>query len=320
MRPQKRNGNVGFFVGVTTSLILHLVFAIVVIIALEARAAQAVKVPEIFTVTLEGGEVLGGVDSLPDKIPEKPATETEIPSSAPEPEVAEETEPEPPKEQKQIEEPTVVEQPSEEEIKKKKEAEEKKKKEAEQKKKAEEAKKKKEAEKKKKEAAEQEKKRKEEEARKKKEDEKKAKAARRREFEKRMARRVNASKKRINSESYDAGGSGVMGAAKFQKGGKGRGGGTLTSLAKLTYMKALENHIKSGWRWIDSNQKLTAIVRFRILANGAVQNVRLERTSSSVNFDDSVIRAVTKAAPVPPPPAEFVSDFSDVRITFDSQQ
>ena len=56
------------------------------------------------------------------------------------------------------------------------------------------------------------------------------------------------------------------------------------------------------------------------MRNGVLQNVRLERTSGNGNFDDSVMRAVQKASPVPAPPAKFYSAFQDVRIIFDSKE
>lgn len=338
-----------YAIGILVSFVLHLLLAVFTILLLEHRAATASRPPEIFSVTLEGGEKLGGFTQVPkegaEKTPkagEEPPAGPEEPeeAAAPEPEpepVAKKEEPkaevakaapEPEVETKPLEKPSAIKDP---EIKKKEEAAKKKaaeeeKKRQEAKKKEEEAKKKKAAEekkrkdeaRKKKEA--EEKKKREEEAKKKAAEEKKKREAReRRQREKRLQETIAKyrTKSQYQGESANAGGQG-FGAART--GGQGMGGGVLASAEKIAYSNLLQQHVKSGWRWLPGAKKLKALVSVRILPNGQVQDIRITTSSGNSKFDDSVVRAVRKASPVPPPPEKFYSEFSSVRFWFDSHE
>jgi TonB family protein len=57
-------------------------------------------------------------------------------------------------------------------------------------------------------------------------------------------------------------------------------------------------------------------VHFRIGPEGEIGDVRLERPSADATYDESVLRAVREASPLPPPPAAHQRDFGDVRLTF----
>jgi len=102
-------------------------------------------------------------------------------------------------------------------------------------------------------------------------------------------------------------------------GGQAGGGGTLAEYAKVAYQNELQEHVKAGWRWMVRSERLRTLVRVKIEQSGNIADVRVEQSSGNSNFDDSVVRAVRKASPVPPPPKEFYQDFSDVRFWFDSQ-
>ena len=101
-------------------------------------------------------------------------------------------------------------------------------------------------------------------------------------------------------------------------GGEGRGGGTLASLEFVAYRNALESHIKGGWRWFPDRNRYQAQVYIRLRPDGVVQQASIARTSGNSRFDDSVLRAVHKASPVPVPPPKLYSSFREIRITFDS--
>jgi hypothetical protein len=47
---------------------------------------------------------------------------------------------------------------------------------------------------------------------------------------------------------------------------------------------------------------------------------RLEQPSGDGVFDASVLRAVERANPLPPPPARYVSEFRDFMIEFHSEE
>lgn len=325
---RRRNENLPYTIGILLSLFVHIAGIVVSIVVLESRRAEASLAPQVFTVTLEGGEKLGGISQVPKSsekqkvLPDVP-NEASVPESEPEPEpeqAAEETEA--PVEAKKIESPTAIEElekkKQEEELKKKK-AEEQKRKEAEAKKNKEAEAKRKKAEEKKRKAAEakkkreQEKKRKAEEAKKKKEAEERAK----RDRDRKLAEAIKRAANRYEGESANAGGQG-FGAART--GGKGMGGGTLESLEFISYRNELESHIKSGWHWLPGAKRLNAVVRVNILPTGAIQNATIVKSSGRDDFDDSILRAVYKASPVPPAPSHLYKRFQDVRITFDSHQ
>lgn len=318
--------------GLGVSLALHILGIVISLFVFSGVHARDNSEPQVFTVTLEGGEVLGGVgkvpvkgkendklmkDQLPEEVVEKKEAKTEPKK---EEAVEKKTEPaktEPPKEEKPLEKLSLV-----EELEKKKLEKELEKKKIEEQKKLEDEKKKKEEEKKKKEEdlkkkleQDQKKKVQEELDRKKKEAE--AREKEKQERDKRLsdlARQIKS--KQYEGESVNAGGEG-FGAARL--GGQAGGGGTLGAYALVAYQNELQEHVKSGWRWMVRTEHLRTLVRVKIEQNGNISDVKVEQSSGNSNFDDSVVRAVRKASPVPPPPKEHYSHFSDVRFWFDSQ-
>ena len=315
--------------GIAISLFIHVFFAACGLINFDGQSSTFVAPPsEIFSVTLEGGEKLGGISQVPQvenagKAPLAPLINTDkepVPEHKEEPQEAKEL---------KIESPTAIEDDSrirEEEERKRKEALEKAEKE---KKLAEEKKKKEEKEKAAKEKAEAEKKAKEKaekEAKEKAEAEKKAKEAREKELKKALesakSKAESASspskagaKSNYLGESANAGGEG-FGAAKL--GGQGMGGGTQANIEFIAYRNALEKHIKSGWYWISGTTKLTSTILIKVEPSGRIESAVILASSGNKSFDESVLRAVVKSSPVPEPPVSLYSQFKEVRITFDS--
>ena len=330
---QNQQGNAGYNWGIAISLFIHVFFAACGLVNFDGSSTIVVPPPEIFSVTLEGGEKLGGISQIPQvenagKAPLAPLINADQPEPAPEPKAEE-------KKDFKLESPTVIEDDSrarEEAEKKRKEelekaerekklAEEKKKKEEEAKKKAE--KEKAEAEKKK--AEEEAKKKAELDAKQKAEAEKKAKEAREKELKKALEAAKNKAatdagkgpKSNYLGESANAGGEG-FGAAKL--GGQGMGGGTQASIEFIAYRNALEKHIKSGWHWIVSANRLTSTILIKIEPSGRIESAVVLTSSGNRFFDESALRAVQKSSPVPQPPESLYSQFREVRITFDSAE
>ena len=331
--PPSTPPNDGMITGIICSVALHLGLFIVAVLMLETSAADATKAPEVFSVTLEGGETLGGAFQLPKPGKEKdlpkkgetPATETEVAPPPPQkkedpPEAKKEqsakSEPVEQKEEKPLTQPSVVDDPAKLELAKKLEekkiADEKKKKEAEdqKKKKAEDDKKKAEEDKAKEEQAKL-------DAEKQKMDELKARAQEKKARDARLAAATRRIKNSFEGESVNAGGEN-FGAAKL--GGKGMGGGVLASAEKIAYANALQQHVKQGWRWPSNSKRLRALIVVRMATSGAVQDARIEQSSGTSSFDDSVVRAVRKADPLPAPPPNLYSEFASVRFWFDSAE
>jgi TolA protein len=118
---------------------------------------------------------------------------------------------------------------------------------------------------------------------------------------------------RYRGESTDAGGKG-FGAARL--GGNGMGGGVLRPPEFFQYRDLLRTYIKKGWRWFDTSAQLTAVVAFEMSPKGEITNVAVVTGSGNREYDDSVIRAVYKASPAPPPPESVYEFFQQVRIEF----
>jgi len=119
---------------------------------------------------------------------------------------------------------------------------------------------------------------------------------------------------RYTGESAAAGGSG-FGAGRL--GGEQLGGGVVRSPEFFAYKELLENYIKSGWRWYDPNAKLAAQIEFNLSPEGKIEEIKISGSSGVAEFDDSALRAVNKANPVPAPPESVYEFFKNVRITFE---
>ncbi len=120
---------------------------------------------------------------------------------------------------------------------------------------------------------------------------------------------------RYLGESSDAGGKG-FGAAK-QGPGKGMGGGQQMPPEFFTYRQTLRSRIRSGWRWFDVTTSLVTRVSFRIDPRGEISEVRIVASSGNPEFDSSVLRAIAKANPLPPPPETVYEQFKFVLMNFD---
>lgn len=246
--------------------------------------------PVIYSITIEGGKSIGGLSQVPKKdekatmAPPKKVQEPEAPEKKAEPEKKEETKAETPPDEKA--EVSLVEkkEPKKEEVRPQK------------------------VEPKKVEPKKEEPKKKEE---KKKEIPKKDPGSAERD------KRLQDAVQRYLGESTDAGGKG-FGAAKV--GGSGMGGGIQRPPEYFTYRKLLEDRIKSGWRWYDSNATLITQIEFYVKPDGTIDNVSVLQGSGNREFDDSVMRALQKANPVPPPPATINSFLNPVRMAFDPRE
>ena len=61
---------------------------------------------------------------------------------------------------------------------------------------------------------------------------------------------------------------------------------------------------------------MSADVEFSISADGTLNSVKIAKPSGDSAFDESVLRAIRRAAPFPPPPDRYRTQFSDVISTF----
>jgi colicin import membrane protein len=131
-------------------------------------------------------------------------------------------------------------------------------------------------------------------------------------------KRLQAAMQRYLGDSTDAGGKG-FGAGRV--GGQGMGGGEIRPPEFFKYRDLLLGRIKESWRWYDTNSSHITQIAFEMQPDGAAKNVRVVKSSGDSNFDESVIRAVIKASPFPPPPVSvYEKYFKSVTTTFDPRE
>jgi periplasmic protein TonB len=99
--------------------------------------------------------------------------------------------------------------------------------------------------------------------------------------------------------------------------GSGTGSmGKLEDLQYLLYFRTVQQKVKDAWTFPGGSNDLSADVEFSIGADGALNGVKIAKSSGDSAFDDSVMRALRRAAPFPPPPERYRSQFADVIATF----
>ncbi|MBI2359568.1 MAG: cell envelope integrity protein TolA [Deltaproteobacteria bacterium] len=108
-------------------------------------------------------------------------------------------------------------------------------------------------------------------------------------------------------------GEGVGAAAP---GSGGSGGGIVKAFEFLVYRNQMLRLIRDRWTWVGKRGDLEVTVRFGIRDNGQIAGLRILRASGDPSYDDSVMRAVAKASPLPPPPENYRKEFMDVELTF----
>ncbi len=77
----------------------------------------------------------------------------------------------------------------------------------------------------------------------------------------------------------------------------------------LAYFRQLDEKIRSNWTVpslaLKDKENLMVQLRIVIEIDGQVSRVRMEKTSGNPYFDDSVLRAINKASPLPVPPEQL---------------
>ena len=112
---------------------------------------------------------------------------------------------------------------------------------------------------------------------------------------------------------------GQEGGAGTAGGGKGSGGSVVKGVEFLAYRNQLLSRIKRGWAWIGKRMDLEVTVGFGVGADGEIFGLKLLKGSGDRSYDESVVRAVLRASPLPPPPPSYARDFAEVEATFRPQ-
>ncbi|MFA5182614.1 MAG: energy transducer TonB [Syntrophales bacterium] len=85
------------------------------------------------------------------------------------------------------------------------------------------------------------------------------------------------------------------------------------------YYTVIWSRIKSQWNLpggINPKDNIEAIVQVRIMKNGAITGISFEKKSGLTYFDNSVLRALKKADPLPPLPPWYRENGLDIGIRF----
>lgn len=85
------------------------------------------------------------------------------------------------------------------------------------------------------------------------------------------------------------------------------------------YYTVIWSRIKSQWNLpggINPKDNIEAIVQVRIMKNGAITGISFEKKSGLAYFDNSVLRALKKANPLPPLPPWYRENGLDLGIRF----
>ncbi len=103
--------------------------------------------------------------------------------------------------------------------------------------------------------------------------------------------------------------------------GSGSGSGSGGSFPYAYYIDTIKNKISSSWYSSlispGLRGKFVAVVYFKILRNGRIVGLTVERKSGSDSLDLSALRAVENAAPFPPLPTSFAYRYLGVHFEFE---
>jgi colicin import membrane protein len=130
----------------------------------------------------------------------------------------------------------------------------------------------------------------------------------------RLKSRTEAAPKPSKDEAISSGTGDGEGAAALGPGG--RGGGVVKGMEFLIYQNRMLNSIKDNWAWVGQKSNLKVVVHFSIKENGEISGLKIVQPSGDPSYDESVLRAVKKSSPLPPPPESSRKDFADVELTF----
>ena len=124
------------------------------------------------------------------------------------------------------------------------------------------------------------------------------------------------------SQQVTGQGAGTKWGSAAQQGSTGRAGSgpaTPQNLRFSRYYQAIWNKIKNAWilpHYGNQAKNLEAIVVIRINRDGKILKSYFEKKSGDTRMDNSVLRAIKKADPLPPLPTGFREQYLEIGIRF----
>jgi colicin import membrane protein len=157
------------------------------------------------------------------------------------------------------------------------------------------------------------------------------------ERDKQIANAIEKIKGKVQSKEKDnlgnqPGGSGPRSSSSSPANGSGPttlsgapgpgGSGVVRGLEFIMYTEQVKRRVKESWIVTEKKPGLTATVRFGVQPDGEVFAIELVKRSGDRAFDESVVRAVNKANPLPPPPQMYQQEFATqkVEVTFGGEE
>jgi len=85
------------------------------------------------------------------------------------------------------------------------------------------------------------------------------------------------------------------------------------------YMHHIEERVKSHWPASGHEKKSRVAIQFKIMPNGRIEDVLIQRASGNAKADKIALRAVINSAPFHPLPVVGASGYFEIRFVFDTQ-
>lgn len=85
------------------------------------------------------------------------------------------------------------------------------------------------------------------------------------------------------------------------------------------YLSLIKNKIKENWKIERLLSHTSATVSFRLLRNGKVKHVIIEKSSGNPNFDNSSVEAIRETRDFPHFPGEITQNYLDIMIEFSTE-
>ena len=98
--------------------------------------------------------------------------------------------------------------------------------------------------------------------------------------------------------------------------GGGNGGGVRRGMEFVAYLNQMHRIFKERWTWFDKRRGLQATVGFGVHVDGEIFGLKLLKRSGDAAYDESVLWAVRRSSPLPPPPKRYAREFGEVEFTF----
>ena len=113
---------------------------------------------------------------------------------------------------------------------------------------------------------------------------------------------------------------GSSGAVETEESGTGGASSGVMSIKFKIYYNLLWQRIRSVWvlpeEALGGKKNLETIIAIRIARDGQIEDIQFEKKSGNPYLDESALRAIKKANPLPPLPSDIEGDKFDVGVRF----